>query len=159
MPIEAMRHKEAQMVALGARLVENRQVRRTLGEVQQSSASETSILASCADNVSSAFTRALQWAAKFVGANATECVFKLNTDFALTELSQEERQALVAEFSAGLISWPECRVRLRRGGIAVDADEKAKTDIETDQRAKADREIKLAQATKPVQAPPANPNP
>jgi len=129
MPLEAMKHKEAQMVALGARLVENRAVRRTLGEVQQSNASETSILASCANNVSAAYTWALQWACQFVGADPNDCQFSLNTDFALTNMSAEDRIQLVADLQAGVITFEEARAQLRRVGIATEDDTSALTKI------------------------------
>ena len=140
MPMEAMKHKEAQMVALGARLVENRAVRRTLGEVQQSNASETSILASCANNVSAAYTRALRVAAAFVGAAPEECVFTLPTDFAMTQLPADMRMQLIADMQAGTLSYTEVRGMLRRSGLTLDDDAAAKAEIDKDAAAKAERE-------------------
>ncbi len=136
MPMEAMKHKEAQMVALGARLVENRAVRRTLGEVKDSNASETSLLANVANNVSAAFVFALRVAARFVGTDTATVKFSLNTEFALTGMAAEERTALIADMQAGLITWSEARLALRRGGVAsLDDDEaKAQIKLEKDQR-------------------------
>ncbi len=148
MPMEAMKHKEAQMVALGARLVENRAVRRTLGEVQQSNASETSILASCANNVSAAFTQSLVWAARFMGAPTDGIVFKLNTDFALTQMAADERNAIIADIQAGTLSWTEGRTILRRGGVASQDDKTAKAEIDAWLKEAAERDA----ASKPVPA-------
>ena len=68
MPIEAMKHKEDQMMAIGAKLVETEitSAERTATEVTVENASETSILESTAVNVS----RALEWA-------LTKCVLLL----------------------------------------------------------------------------------
>jgi hypothetical protein len=155
MPMEAMKHKEAQMVALGARLVENRQVRRTLGEVKDSNAAETSILASCANNVSSAFTQALVWAGMFMGAGG-DVSFKLNTEFALTSMAAEERNALIADMQAGAISWTEVRTALRRAGVASSDDNAAKTEIqkwlEDAAKREAESKPKPAVSQKPPQS-------
>lgn len=137
MPMEAMKHKEAQMVALGARLVENRAVRRTLGEVQQSNASETSILASCANNVSAAYTFILKCAAAFVSAAPAECSFRLPTDFALNRMSVEERTQLIADMQAGALSFTEVRTQLRRAGLTTQDDAAAKLEIDARQEAQA----------------------
>lgn len=153
MPMEAMQHKEAQMVALGARLVENRAVRRTLGEVKDSNSSETSILASCANNVSSAFTAALVWAGRFVGAAVEGILFKLNTEFALTTMAADERNALIADMQAGAVSWTEVRTALRRAGVVYQNDEQARTEIEKFM----EEEAKRTAAAKPVPAVAAKP--
>ena len=153
MPLEAMKHKEAQMVALGARLVENRAVRRTLGEVKDSNAAETSILASCANNVSAAFTAALVWAGRFVGAAAEGISFKLNTEFALTTMAADERNALIADMQAGAVSWTEVRTALRRAGVATADDEKAKAEITKWLADAAERDAKA----KPIPAAAAKP--
>lgn len=155
MPMEAMRHKEAQMVALGARLVENRTVRRTLGEVTQTNVAETSILASCANNVSAAYTKQLQRAARFVGAAENECGFTLPTDFAVTQMTVEARMQLIADMQAGTLSFTEVRSQLRKAGIATEDDAVAKAEITKDADAKAARAA-LA-APEPV-APVARPN-
>lgn len=153
MPMEAMKHKEAQMVALGARLVENRAVRRTLGEVQQSNASETSILASCANNDSAAYTKQLQRAARFVGADPSECLFKLPTDFAIVQMTPEARMQLIADMQAGTLSYTEVRTQLRQAGLTSQDDATAQKEIDAMMEAKAQRDA----AAQP--APAAGPKP
>lgn len=153
MPIEAMKHKEVQMVALGARLVENRAVRRTASEVTQANASETSILASCANNVSAGYKFALQKAAAFVGANADECEFTLNTDFAVLPMSAEDRMQLIADMQGGALSFTEVRGQLRRIGIATQDDKDALAEI----NARDEKQAALAAKGKP--APTAGPKP
>ena len=65
MPKEAMDTKERQMVALGAKLVEQKQVQRTATEAGLENASETSVLASAANNTAEAFRKALKWCMEF----------------------------------------------------------------------------------------------
>ena len=83
MPKEAMDTKERQMVALGAKLVEQKQVQRTATEAGLENASETSVLASAANNTAEAFRTALGWCMEFVGTDG-EIEFDLNTDFLFT---------------------------------------------------------------------------
>lgn len=130
MPFEAMQHKERQMVALGAKLVEARTVQRTAKEAEQEKATELSTLSSVAQNVSSAFTWALEWCARFVGVSDAKIKFELNTEFDLTRLSPEERRQLIEEWQAGGITWDEYRDNLRRGGIAKLDDDEAKKRIQ-----------------------------
>lgn len=66
---EAMKDKERQMVALGAKLVEQKQVQRTATEAAIEDAAETSVLGSCVRNVEAAYRWALQVCCDFVGAN------------------------------------------------------------------------------------------
>lgn len=139
LPMEAMKHKEGQMVALGAKLVDPTAVQRTATEASIDQSYETSTLSSSADNVSDGFEKALKWAAKFEGEKTTEgsgdtakelIKFELNTEFDLIKLSSNERSALIAEWQAEAISWGELRSNLRRGGIATQTDAEARQEID-----------------------------
>ena len=57
------------MVALGAKLVEQKQVQRTATEAAIDDAAETSVLGSCVRNVEAAYRWALQVCCDFVGAS------------------------------------------------------------------------------------------
>lgn len=126
---EAMDKKEKQMIALGAKLIE-RQVQRTAFETALDKAGDMSVLANIALNVSAAFTQALKIAAAYVGASEDKILFSLTTNFEFTSMSNQDRLALIQEYQSGVISWSEARHVLRRGGIATQADEEAKKDIE-----------------------------
>lgn len=126
---EAMEQKEAQMVALGAKLVEGSQVQRTATEADIDNTSETSSLSSVAKNTAAAFKWALEKAALFVGAPDTGIEFDLNTEFDLQKMTPEERRQLISEWQAGAITFEEMRASLRRGGIATLDDAKAKSDL------------------------------
>lgn len=132
MPKEAMDAKERQMVALGAKLVEQKTVQRTLGEAELENTAETSILGSIAKNVEKAMVFALTWCARFVGADENGIKYELNTEFDLTQLDFNERGQTLKEWQAGAITFSEMRQNLRRGGIASLDDDKAKAELKQD---------------------------
>lgn len=141
---EAMQHKERQMVALGAKLVEQAKVQRTATEASMEEASENSVLAMCAKNVSSAITFALEWAAIFVGAVGIEAdarskavKFELNNEFDIAKLTPQEQQQRIAHWQAGAITFEEMREGLRKSGIATLTDEKARDKIDAEMAAQA----------------------
>lgn len=126
---EAMEAKERQMVALGAKLVEQKQVQRTAFEAKVEATSEGSTLSSTAKNVQAAYVWALKWCAKFVGVPDTAITFELNTDFDIARMTPEERAQAIKEWQGGAITFEEMRAVLRKSGTATEEDEKAKTKI------------------------------
>lgn len=136
-PFNAMEHKERQMVALGAKLVEQKSVQRTATEATQDEASETSFLASAADNTSSAMEWALKWCAYFMGLNGSrediQLAYKLNTNFTMLNLSASDRAELIKEWQSGAITFSEMRAVLRQGGVATEDDQTAITELEQEQ--------------------------
>lgn len=126
---EAMETKERQMIALGARLVEQRAVQRTLGEARLAMSTEVSILESCSNNVESAFRKALEWCQAFTGEEG-EIVFELNSGYELGKLTPEELDQLLKQYEAKGLSFTEYRSGLKRSGLAYQEDEEAKTEIE-----------------------------
>lgn len=137
----AMQKKERQMVALGAKLVEQREVQRTATEAEMESTADTSILAKIANNASLAIEWALKTACQFTGDSDSEVTFLLNKEFDLTKMAADGRQQLLLEFEADMITESEMRANLRRGGIATLDDATFATQIT---KQKADR---LAEAT------------
>jgi hypothetical protein len=138
MPKEAMDHKEKQMLALGAKLVEQREIRRTATETVIQSASETSILTSSAKNVSEAYTRALEICQLFVGTSEGEVKFELNTEFQISSMSYQERLQLMQEWQAGLLAFPEAREALKKVGVATLDKEEAEKVIEEEKKKRAE---------------------
>lgn len=126
---EAMDQKEAQMLALGAKLVEGSQVVRTATEADIDNTSETSILSTVAKNTSQAFVWGLEWAAAFVGVPETGIEFSLNTEFDLVSMTALERAQLLKEWQSGGITFEEYRDNMRRAGVATLPDAEAKTKI------------------------------
>ncbi len=132
MPFEAMKHKEALMVALGAKLITQSNVQKTLGEAQLNESTDSSILSTATKNVSMAYTKVLKWAAEMYGIGLIELdkvSYSLNTDFPAARLTPAERQQLILEWQAESITFAEMRAGLRRAGVATEDDEKARTDI------------------------------
>src|SRR5690606_27240531 len=134
LPMEGMVHKERQMVAIGAKLVEEKGVQHTLGEIQINEASTASVLSNCAKNVSSAYNKCLNWAAKFWSLEPTEeeLSYELNTDFDISKMSAQERAQLIAEWQAKAITFEEMRDNLCRTGIAYQNIETAKAQLATE---------------------------
>lgn len=138
MPKEAMEHKERQMVALGAKLVEQQAVQRTATEAGLESLTENSVLSTIAKNVSAAYMKALGHAMMY--SNATgNLAFELNTDFEINKLTPQERQQLLAEWQGNAITWEEYRWNIKKAGIAYEDDDKAKAKID----AEADDDLDL----------------
>lgn len=133
MPKEAMDAKERQMVALGAKLVEQKSVQRTAQEATQEKAAEMSVLATCAANVSDAYTRALKWAARFVNLPEDKVEYTLSTQYEISRMTPAERAQLLAEWQAGAITWTEYREQLREANVATEKDDVARAEIESAQ--------------------------
>jgi len=137
MPKEAMEAKERQMVALGAKLVEQRQVQRTAAEAKQEAGSESSILGTVSKNVSQAYKQMLTWCALFMGIepgaedSKTELCYELNSDFPAARMTAEERAQTMKEWQGGAITFEEMRNQLRVAGVATLDDEAAKDAIES----------------------------
>lgn len=131
MPKEAMEAKERQMVALGAKLVEQKSVQRTATEARQEEASESSVLGTCAKNVAAGYRTAISWCGAFLGV-LDEPEFDLNTDFDSGQISAQDRQQLIAEWQGRAITFEEMRFNLRRANIAYLDDEEAKDQLETE---------------------------
>lgn len=148
---EAMDQKEAQMLALGAKLIEGSQTQRTATEADYDNISETSILSTIAKNVGAAIQWGLVYSCRFVGvtppAQGQEgaVAYELNTEFDLVTLNPEERKTLLAEYQGGGITWTEWRDSLRRAGIASLSDEEAKAETEKEEGERMANAVKEAE--------------
>jgi hypothetical protein len=154
-PSEAMKHKEDQMVAIGAKLVMQKRVQKTATEAIVDSSSEGSVLSNVSVNVSQGLTWALQFACRFLGAEPTKVSVKLNTDFELNRMTFDDASKLVAMWQKGGLAFVEMRSGLRKAGMATLPDDEAKTTIAAEQA------VLLAQgpvANDMSTGPAANPN-
>lgn len=145
-PKVAMDQKQALMQAIGAKMIEKREVKVTATEAGINEASETSILASCCKNVSGAYGHAFRICAIFgnieVAKPDEEILFELNTDFAVARMTPEEAGAVLTLYQADLITFEEARDKLKTGGWAYLDDEDAKDQLED----AAEEDFKKAQA-------------
>lgn len=158
---EALDHKERQMVALGAKLVEQQQVQRTATESNHDKASETSVLSSVASNVAQAIKFGLEWCAIFTGevgqnddARSEVVDFSLNTEFDLTKLDSQTLTAIIKTWQSEALTDEEMRDALHRAGYASDTIEDWKSERDDKMASAIDQ---LANETI-AQQPPADPN-
>lgn len=127
---EAMDKKEAMMVSVGARLIEQRQVRRTATESNIEAESYHSILGHIAVNVADAITAALVDLGMYYEGDASKNSVALNTEFGIVSTSAEHRRLLLEEWQKGIRSFPETRRALRHYDDRLDDDATAKQAIE-----------------------------
>ncbi len=125
-PLEAMKHKEDQMKAIGAKLIEPQQTQRTAEEARIEETSEASVLSSIANNVSSAYEKAFYFASKFTSAIELDAIsIELNSEFQNAGLNATERQEVVNAWMSGLLTKGEARDVYRQKGIATLPNEDA----------------------------------
>lgn len=129
---EAMAQKERQMVALGAKLVEQKQIQRTATEAAIEDAAETSVLGSCVRNVASAYRWALQVCADFVGASRDSVDFELTADFEMGRMNPQEFVAALQAWQAKGLATSEFRAIEKRAGLATLDDEEFKAEVESE---------------------------
>lgn len=130
MPFEAMAHKERQMVAIGAKLIEQRNIERTATETEIEFASDNSVLTTVSKNASTNILWALQRAASFAGTEPTSIEFELNSNFDITAMTSEELRIMVETWMNGALAFSEIRTALKRSNLAVLTDEDAIAEIE-----------------------------
>lgn len=118
MPFEAMQHKETQMVALGAKLVQQQRVQRTATEAQMDNSSEVSVLINVAINVFMAYVEALKFAGQFVGADDATLEFELSEPLTRDSMTPQEATAISALWMQGLLDYEEARTVLKKSGLA-----------------------------------------
>lgn len=146
LPFEAMKHKEDQMIALGAKLVEIKAGNRTTAtEAEIDDASETSILVNVSKNVSDAFLWALRWCCRFVGADEESVTFKIDSDLEITKLSAQDQQQIVANWQAGAMAHSEVRHLFKGAGLTYGKEEEVLAEIEKEKSDRALEEEKKLQ--------------
>jgi hypothetical protein len=155
MAFEAMEHKEKQMIALGAKLVENTGTQQTATEASLDAVLDNSVLATAANNVSTGYRKALQWAWRYMTGQVVDddkvIDYKLNTDFAGKLLSSQDRQQIIQAWQNRAITYTEMRWNMRRTGIAYLTDDEAKEESDAEREEsiafEADAAGALAEAT------------
>lgn len=163
LPKEAMDQKELQMEALGAKLVERREVAVTATEAGMSEASESSVLADCANNVSNAYGQCFVWAGMFANENVTfdpnSLLFELNTEFAVSRITPEQIKAVLEAYNGKLITYQEARDKLKQGGLAFVDDALAKQEMDEVAAQELESAMRQFEAQKTTIEPAAAPKP
>lgn len=134
---EAMDQKERQMVALGAKLIDSDKTQRTFGEASMEAAAQNSVLSRVSKNLSDAYTKALRWAAMFLGLDE-KIEYELNSDFDINKMSPEELQSVIAAWQSNGISFTEMRWQLKKGGRAYQEDDEMRSENESEDPLKLD---------------------
>ncbi|WP_299231701.1 DUF4055 domain-containing protein [uncultured Halomonas sp.] len=132
LPLSLMEQKERQMLAIGARLIEQRGQNETAEAVRARSGAENASLSSVATNVSNGLEKALRWALGFMGGTGNVS-YQLNQQFYAEDADPQEVIARIQELDRGLIAKKDYRDwRRRTGGI-----DPKRTDEEIDDEAQA----------------------
>lgn len=144
---EALDKVEGMMISVGARLIEQRNIRRTATEADIESTSYHSILGHIAYNTSDAMTMCLRHVSLHYGAasvHESNVSVTLNSDFSSINGSSEHRRLLLEEFIAGVRTFDEYRDALRKYDATLTQDNaKARAEVEKD----VDLRTKLANTT------------
>ena len=141
---KSLERKEAYMAVLGARLLssEKRQVEAAeTASIHRSG--ENSVLASLANSISRAITRALGIMAEWAGVTG-EISFALNTDYLPTQMDAQTLTALVAAWQGGALSSSELFEALVAGEVI--RSEKDETEHEKEIEAESARRAEDAAA-------------
>lgn len=119
---ENMLNKEQQAVQIGAQLITS-STQETAEAARIKRGADTSVMATIARNVSSAYTDALKWVAGMLNIGDQEIEFKLNMDFFLTPMTAQDRAAWMADINAGLLPATAYFAALRKAGVTDWTDE------------------------------------
>ncbi|MGQ7247587.1 DUF4055 domain-containing protein [Halomonas sp. V046] len=134
LPLKLMEHKEAQMLAIGARLIEQHGGNETAEAVRARSGAENANLSTVATNVSDGLSNCLQWALTFMTAKAVGPVdtieFDLNQEFYPQDADPQTIMAMIQEVDRGLIAKPDYRAWRRKTGVI--APDRTDDDIDAD---------------------------
>lgn len=130
---EAMDQKEAQMVALGARLIEPSQASKTATEASGDREASTSVLAMCVANVSEAYKAAIAVCGRYLSLSELDAEYSINQDFVQMSAEPNMITALVAAWQAGAFSKVDLRAFLRR--LSVIDVERTDEEIEDELQA------------------------
>lgn len=121
LPFELMRHKEQQMVSIGARIVQRGAQTETAEAARINANAESSTLESIVGNASEGIEAALEDMALFLGENPLAVLFSLNSDFWESGLSAQDLQAVQA--GVGTLWGPlDALDMIRRGRIALNPE-------------------------------------
>lgn len=130
MAFEAMSHKENQMIALGAKMINPNGSFDSATEAAINNQSEASFLQSVMDNVESGYTRVLEWMGLFSGAEVEE--FSNPTDLESYLADPQMLAQVIASWTTGLTSKEDARAYQRDIGVLKRTNEEIDDDIDND---------------------------
>jgi hypothetical protein len=132
MAFEAMKHKEDQMKAIGAKLIDANAVQRTATEAKIEASNEASLLVTIVQNVSDAYTKAIGYMFQFLNQGGEQEVeIELNTEFTLLSYTPQELLNIMAIWQGGGLAYDEVRNVLKHNGLAEpDNDDAARSEFD-----------------------------
>lgn len=130
---EAMKAKKEDMVALGARLLQQGGVVKTAEQSKSETRASYSVLSLVCDNVSTAYKQALEWAARFMGASG-KVDFAIGTEFDGLTFNVEVVKTIMDGVQRGLIPKSDAWNCLRSFNIIDQekTDEEIQDEIDSD---------------------------
>ena len=117
---EALTHKEAQMLQIGARLIEAGGANETAEAVRAKTAAEHSVLDSLVYNAQDAIESAIEWVSMFAGVDASSVIVSLNRDFFDYAPDANMISQMMGLEASGIISKPVIFSYLRKTGVVPD---------------------------------------
>lgn len=101
---EAMDAKVVMMEKMGARLVQAGSATKTATQAGSDQEMQTSVLALVASNVSEAYTKALKWVCRYLGAPDADVAYTLNQEFVDVVAEPQMLQQMSAGFLQGTVT-------------------------------------------------------
>lgn len=129
LPNEAMKRKEEQMVAIGARIIQDSTGVETAEAARIRHSGETSVLISIVENNEAGYERVLKFCARFMGADEEAIDVGLNRDFFDSKLTPQEIMAIIQLGDTQLIAPSDQRTMMRSGRLELDSE---RTDEDID---------------------------
>lgn len=113
---EAMRAKESQMVAIGARIITDRGGNETAEGARIRFASENSVLGDIVNNLSEAIEKCIGWVMEFMGASG-DYEFEINKEFYDKSVDPQMIMSMVTLLDRNLIGDEDIFKRLKSAGL------------------------------------------
>jgi len=130
MPMEGMEKKEAQMIKLGARIIQDSSGNETAEAARIRFGGQNSQLEVIVVNTEDGFKAVLEWAGEFMGGDG-EIVFNLNREFYDKNLDAQQVMALIQLSDRGDITNEELRGSLRRANWITKSDDEIDEENES----------------------------
>jgi hypothetical protein len=129
MPMEAMTHKEKQMIQIGAKIITDAGAAETAEAARIKFAGQNSKLGTIVDNVEEAYNLLLNWSLLFTGGTGS-CLVELNKEFYDKTMDPQLLMAQIQLLDRGVIAIKDIRDRLRSNGEIK--KERTDDDIDND---------------------------
>lgn len=115
--LEAMKAKESQMVAIGARIITDRTGNETAEGARIRFASENSVLGDVVHNLSMAINKCVEWCGLFMGAESDDVNFDINREFYDKQVDPQMIMAMVTLLDRDLIAHGDVFDNLKSAGL------------------------------------------